>query len=253
MIANFSVVSLVNKEHLYRSCRESLECQAPAGTFDFIPINADAENLNAATAYNRGLEKAMHEFVIFVHQDVLFPKGWLIKAVAGIESFTSSAAVFGLVGVRSNGRTAGHISDPHGHMRWLPMPAKVISLDEHLIILRKSSGLRFDPENPGFHCYGADICLSARAKGVESWVIDAPVTHLSGGKVDDSFFKAADWLLAKHGRALNDVIPTCANLIYKKTLLNIIRLRSVRRNRGWSFSPANSSCDCGDLPRLSPQ
>jgi hypothetical protein len=35
----------------------------------------------------------------------------------------------------------------------------------------------FDPELPGFHCYGADLCLAARAEGRRSYVIDAPVVH----------------------------------------------------------------------------
>jgi hypothetical protein len=50
-------------------------------------------------------------------------------------------------------------------------------LDELLMIVRADSGVTFDPDLPGFHCYGADLCLSARDKGMKSYVVDAPVVH----------------------------------------------------------------------------
>jgi hypothetical protein len=34
-----------------------------------------------------------------------------------------------------------------------------------LIAVRKSSGLRFCEDVPGFHCYGADFCYTAVEKG----------------------------------------------------------------------------------------
>jgi hypothetical protein len=72
----------------------------------------------------------------------------------------------------------GHWSDPHKyHEPTVPLPAEVQILDELLMIVRADSGLAFDPDLPGFHCYGADLCLSARDKGMKNYVIDAPVVH----------------------------------------------------------------------------
>ncbi len=41
------------------------------------------------------------------------------------------------------------------------LPARVATLDELLLIVKRDSGLRFDPAL-GFHLYGADICIQAR-------------------------------------------------------------------------------------------
>jgi hypothetical protein len=59
------------------------------------------------------------------------------------------------------------------------------------LIFRKKSGLRFDEELGGFHLYGADICLQAMQRQMPNFSIDAPVNHLSGGNVDDSFREVA--------------------------------------------------------------
>ena len=45
------------------------------------------------------------------------------------------------------------------------LPARVATLDELLLIVRRDAGLRFDPDL-GFHLYGADICLQASEQGL---------------------------------------------------------------------------------------
>ena len=56
-------------------------------------------------------------------------------------------------------------------------PAPVQTLDEIVLILRKSSGLRFDETLPHFHLYGADICLRAAKMGMRSYAIPAFCLH----------------------------------------------------------------------------
>jgi len=71
----------------------------------------------------------------------------------------------------------GHWCDPHGYHRCGPLPSEVDSLDEQWLGLRKSRGISFDPDLPGFHCYGMDISLTARHAGLRSWAVDAFVWH----------------------------------------------------------------------------
>jgi hypothetical protein len=54
---------------------------------------------------------------------------------------------------------------------------EVRTLDEVLLILKKSSGLRFDQRIPGFHMYGADICLEAHRHGLKCYAISAFCIH----------------------------------------------------------------------------
>lgn len=54
---------------------------------------------------------------------------------------------------------------------------EVETLDEVLLVVRKSSGLRFDQGLGGFHMYGADICLEARRRARKCYAIAAFCVH----------------------------------------------------------------------------
>ena len=136
--------------------------------------------------YREAGRRARNDLCFYVHQDVLFPPDWerrLFRALRELEVIDPTWGVVGAVGISSAGpgpgdapSLMGHWSDPRQLIR-TATPAAVQVLDELWLGLRRSRGIDFDPDLPGFHCYGADICLAARAKGLRSWAIDAPVVH----------------------------------------------------------------------------
>jgi arylsulfatase A-like enzyme len=135
--------------------------------------------------YDDALERARNDLVFFVHQDVFLPEGWeerLFPALAGLEALDPGWGVLGAVGVLPPVAGApkalrGHWCDPSGYYRHGPLPHEVQSLDEQWLGVRKSRGLRFDPDLPGFHCYGIDLSLTARERGLKSYAIDDFVWH----------------------------------------------------------------------------
>jgi hypothetical protein len=243
MINRLTIVTLVNREELYSCQKRSLQRQSRFSSLEFLPIYADKMGLSASKGLNRGIRQARSEWIVCAHQDVIFPDCWLDNIAQQLEGMHENVAVIGLVGMRRNGTYTGHIKDPHGHRKWPPMPTPVVSIDEHVITLRKSSGILFDEDTPGFHCYGTDICLTARARGLECIVIDAPVVHLSGGRVEETFKKSADWLLAKWGRARGGVIPTCSGIIYKPNFLGRSRRELIRLKQKLHSSHVACTCD----------
>ncbi len=244
MITKLSISTLVNKEDMYARMRASLERQGDGVALQFIPLHADAEGWNATTGLNRGLELAEAEWVVCVHQDVIFPPGWLASFIAAAEAAGPSTAILGVVGCRDDGSYAGHIKDPHGHLRWGPLPSPVVSVDEVFIAVRKSSGLGFDAENPQFLFYGADICLQARERKLEALVIDAPLIHLSPGRRDTDFGLAAAWLLRKWGSRYSQVIPTTTMLVGTLKPLNSLRWLRVWLNHRLSLRSRAIACGC---------
>lgn len=201
-MAGISVVSCVNDFQRYNSCvRSSFEEEQRTGTVEVIPVDNTSNSLSAPMALNRGLEKAVGKIIVFCHQDVIFPQGWisrLYEQISTIEKTHNSWGVLGTFGVTPSGKLAGHVIDWKGHAHCLPLPVEVQSLDEHCLIVRKDSGLAFDEDLGGFHFYGADICLEALTKGLTNFAVDACVQHLSpGGKVDTSFYEAMDKLYQK--------------------------------------------------------
>jgi hypothetical protein len=136
--------------------------------------------------YNDALARASNDLVLFFHQDVFVPPAWetqFYAALAELEQIDRQWGVLGAAGVVSGSESEqafrGHWADPHNPrpMRIGPFPAVVFSLDELCLGVRKRRGLSFDPNLPGFHCYGTDICLTAASRGLRSYALDALVFH----------------------------------------------------------------------------
>jgi hypothetical protein len=134
-------------------------------------------------ALNEGIEQAQHEIIVAVHEDVWLYENWqgdLTTALEKLARIDPNWAVLGCVGINEQGTCVGHWRDPHGGGNTFiegHRVAEISSLDEQLLILRRSSGLRFDPEIPGIHGLGTDLLLSAKKQGLRSYVINAPSWH----------------------------------------------------------------------------
>ena len=139
---------------------------------------------SATAAYNAALAQSLNEIVVFIHQDVYLPDRWLsdLDATLGLlEERDPNWGVLGCYGVNKNGRGFGYLYTPGqaviGHT--LQTPEIVQTLDEVVLIVRKSSGLKFNEQLPGFHLYGTDICLTAAAMGLNCYAISAFCIHNS--------------------------------------------------------------------------
>jgi glycosyltransferase involved in cell wall biosynthesis len=137
---------------------------------------------SASLAYNDAIQKATGDVLIFCHQDMYFPEDWLNDLQKSIDILNQKDphwAVLGCWGVTVDGQGVGYIlSYGHGTLGApFDTPRRVNTLDECVLILRKSSGLTFDPYLPDFHFYGTDICLSARKSGLTCYVISAFAIH----------------------------------------------------------------------------
>jgi hypothetical protein len=225
-----SVVSCVNNFEKYdRFVRNSFKAEQRDGTIELITVDNVSNRYSAPAALNRGLERAGGEIIIFCHQDVAFPEKWteaLLGQIAIVEQFQKEWGVLGTFGVAKNGMSAGHVIDYCGHFNCGPLPVKVQSLDEHCLIIRKGSGLRFDEQLGGFHLYGADICLEAMARGLANFAIDACVKHESPGGVVDDNFDAVMQMLFRKWKSLNPPIPvietTCRSCRLKGGITGLI-------------------------------
>lgn len=137
---------------------------------------------SAATAYNDAITRSVNDLIVFAHSDMLFPKSWLAdlgRALDSLEVTDPCWGVLGCYGVTLDRKFQGYLySNGQGFCgRAFQYPVPVQTLDEIVIIFRKSSGLRFDERLPHFHLYGADICLAAAKKQMRSYAISAFCVH----------------------------------------------------------------------------
>jgi hypothetical protein len=137
---------------------------------------------SAASAYNDAIDRAANDLIIFCHQDILLPKAWLTQLQAALDYLgvlDPHWGVLGSYGKTQDGRGWGYVYSSGRDVIGEPLqePVAVQTLDEIVLILRKSSGLRFDQSLPHFHFYGADICLRAAKRGMKSYAISTFCIH----------------------------------------------------------------------------
>lgn len=177
---------------------------------------------SAAAAYNAAIDGAKSDLLVFIHQDVYLPEGWMRRVLDRIEALSRSDPQWGVVGVWGEARdpagSAGFIYDG-GWRRVLGNDfeggIEVDTLDEVVLILRRSTGLRFDPGIPGFHMYGADICQESRRRGRKCYAISAFCIHNTSqyGMLPWQFWKAY-LAMRKKWRDQLPIRTSCTEITY---------------------------------------
>lgn len=170
-----------------------------------IPLHVERDAPSAAIAYDRALEATTAEIIVFAHHDVFLPKGWdrLLQARLGeLTKHDPTWAVAGAFGVAADYRQFGPVwTSSLGQIigRAPLQPEPVVSFDEMLIVLRRSSGLRFDKTQPGWHMYGTDIVCSARKAGLGAYAVGLPCVHNDRfhGALGQDFTESYQWMQAK--------------------------------------------------------
>jgi len=219
-----------------------------------IRVHVKRRYPSAAVAYNEALDAAKSEIVAFAHQDVYLPSRWQMQIDAVLRRLAEVDpcwAVAGLFGTTSSGRNVGHVWSS-GLVRMLgetfSEAIAVDSVDELLILVRRSSNIRFDPGLPGFHLYGTDISQTALASQRGVYVICAPVVHNSRPVLylPRDYLRAYGYLRAKWESRLP--IQNCISPIAKSKLRDLQRWGSSRlgelRYRGVDRSVFDRKFDC---------
>lgn len=139
--------------------------------------------LSASTAYNSALDAAEHDVVILIHQDVYLPDAWFTDLMQSLDVLERDRLPWGVLGCFGSTKErwggVGLVCDTGAGLcgNEIDRPEPVETLDESVLVVRRSSGLRFDAELPHFHLYGTDLCMAARARGMTSYAIPAFCIH----------------------------------------------------------------------------
>jgi hypothetical protein len=174
---------------------------------------------SASSAYNKAIEECESEILVFAHQDIYFPEGWWCSVESAIDQLKRTDpewGVLGVWGVQANGEFAGHLYC-NGTGRVLGKkstgPVPVRTLDEVVLIIRRSSGLRFGDDLPGFHMYGPDICLEAQKQKRNCYALSAFCVHNTNqyGMLPWDFWKSYLIMRRKWKRVL-PVVTSCTTI-----------------------------------------
>jgi len=179
---SFTFVSAVNDEDIFQNNFMVSPCFRDPHTHQVL---AQRNFSSAAKAYNDAITRSVNDLLIFAHQDMVFPNSWisdLERSLKILEVTDPQWGVLGCYGETLNDNGRGYLYSPGRGILGKPFehPALVQTLDEVVLILRKSSKLKFDNDLPHFHFYGADICMAAAEEGMNSYAISALCIHNSG-------------------------------------------------------------------------
>jgi hypothetical protein len=148
-----------------------------------------------AAIANPFLDAATEDVVAIVHADTTFaPKALGVFAKAAVDRNCLTGIV---------GRTALTPGEPFSGYVWCTdKGGSVSTLDSSSVFFQRSLGLRFDGQVfNDFHCVVEDLCLQARAKGVQSYVPRADASHLGTATEptwNDNFWRYRQKLLDKY-------------------------------------------------------
>lgn len=217
-ILRYSIASLVTDWTQHDAMRASFEAHGfGLDDCEFLAVdNAGDGNTSAYVGLNLLLDVARARYVILCHQDVRLrndDRRVLDRRLTELDEIDPAWGLAGNAGGVAPGRLALRLSDPHeADQRVGPFPARVASLDENFIVVRRGTRIGFSSDLAGFHFYGADICLMADIAGYSAYVVDFHVDHLSGGTTGRSFTEMEDAFRAKWSRALRPrwIQTTCS-------------------------------------------
>ena len=187
---------------------------------------------SAATAFNDAIDRAETDLIVFAHQDVYFPGDWLTNLNQSLDILERSDPDWGVLGgwgVNNRGLQVGYLYSAGLGVLGKPFaqPIAIDTLDEYVLIMRKSSGLRFDPKLPHFHFYGTDICLSARKKKKSCYAISAFCIHnTSYGLLPPEFFECY-WHVKRKWKEFLPIQTSCIRVTRWNEELIVRRLKHV--------------------------
>jgi hypothetical protein len=183
-----AVLSIVNDDSKYARMRESF---VAAGFDPSTMFRLSSTGNEPYGAISRIADKPPALYTILCHQDVLAGRGAdrerISSALQQLDEIDAAWAVAGTAGVTRKFQLVRALVDPHGGATSDPLPMEVATLDENFLVFNARQPVRTSVGLRGFHLYGSDVGLNARANGNGCWVVDFPLTHLSGGDLASNY------------------------------------------------------------------
>ena len=207
-----SVICVYNDKTILESCLLS-SLQKSSHSYDLVLVdNTKRAYSSASEALNYGAKKAIGDYLLFVHQDVVFGDSFSLDELEEKLSMLPANSIVGAAG-RVDRRgvitsiTHGEPPEPAGS-ELIDRPTLSQTLDELLLVVHRRvfDKIKFDEDVcNGWHLYAVDFCLSAKKCDYESYVIPLDLHHRSSGQsMNKSYYSILKRVASKH----RDRIPT---------------------------------------------
>jgi hypothetical protein len=211
----FSIICAYNDyEKLEKYLIRSLSRQQ--ATYELLTIDNQKGSYPSATPIlNQTAHRARYDFLLFVHQDIVFLSDtWLIDVQSKLSSFKHLGAV-GVAGKTDKGVLWASVihGDPptYAGPRDLQNAVEVQTLDGCLIIVPRMifEKIPFDESHKGWYLYIAGYCLDLLRNGYKSYVVPDLIYHASTGPLSPiSYEEAVRHLIRRHKSSVETIYTT---------------------------------------------
>ncbi len=213
----FSICTIVSDMNEYLLMKHSFEDCGFTGDCEYIIAdNSEGNKLDACQAINFFIRESTANYLIIVHQDVRCIDNRIIleKCLTDLSAIDSKWAVCGNAGAIGYHQLVYYINNAGKIMKNSNLPARVISLDENMLILKRATGVSASSNLSGFHLYGTDLCINADFLGYNCYVIPFMVNHLSLGNLKDLDKHINSFILSYGSKISGRFIQTTCTKFY---------------------------------------
>ena len=223
-----TIVCVYNKREIFDNIlMRSLKRQTIQFETIFID-NQDNHFKSAAAALNNVGSKANGDYILFAHQDMwIGPDSWF-EEIEEILNKIPDLGIAGVAGMSEHGTTREErcqwaiFRETPSSKGAVQKPVEVQTLDECLLIIPKKmfQKLKFDEKNfDGWHCYGADYCLSVKRLGLKAYVIPGDCSHSCLNAKNPEFEGLIEYekrLFLKHNKSHSEIYTWMGIINWKK-------------------------------------
>lgn len=203
-----SIITCSRDTVLYENLINSIKKTIGSIAYEVIMIDNKAEKLPITKAYNQGIKLAKYDFLLFIHEDVLFhTQNW---GSILVQTFNDNLKVglIGVAGTRYKSKSPSAFWHTSQKMLCINIMQhyrnrspnlfklgfkdsrleKVVAIDGVFLALRKSTNVTFNEKIDGFHCYDLGISIDVLEKKHQIAVTDRIlIEHFSIGNTNIDF------------------------------------------------------------------
>lgn len=224
-----TLVCCYNKPEIYEQMAEDVGRQSEQ--IEMIAIdNRENKFSSNAEAYNSVLGEISTEYVIFLHQDILFNDETTIERFIDDCKNVGAFDIVGVVGKKRGcpyglGNIIGGLNKKRAVKGEIFGMQNCDTVDECFFGGRTECFKKFPFSEKlcnGWHLYAIERCIAALVRGDKVYVSNSNLIHISGGKTDHSY-NLMLYRISKHYSGEIDYIATTCEDISTKPVVRELK------------------------------
>lgn len=188
-----TIVCCYNKKSVFDEMLHSLKAQSE--NVEIIEIdNSDGKFSSCSAAFNSVMNQIHTKYVIFSHQDIIYNTVDSLSHIIDYFEKIEPYDIVGVVGRKSSKERIGNIKQGKDKRQAVSGKVEGIekcdTVDECFFGGYTECFIKYPFSEKlcnGWHMYAVERCLATLERGNNVYVVDADLTHLSGGKTDHAY------------------------------------------------------------------